>query len=300
MKYEMTWDDFYFYCSQLSGIIPVYHKYKVLYPIPKNGLFIATELSSKLNIPISHDFNNILISYKKEEVLIIDDLIDSGKTLSQFEEYDKAVLFVKNNNENKVNFFIEKTDEWIQFPFEKENDIEDSIIRQLEYIGENPNREGLIDTPKRIVKSWNELYAGYKMNPNDIMTTFEDGSCDEMVLLKQVNFFSMCEHHLQPFFGQCNLAYVPDKKVIGLSKLARMVEIFARRLQIQEKMTSQIADCLMEYLQPKGCMVLVEAKHLCMISRGIKSHDAEMTTSAIRGVFKEQEVRNEFLNLIKR
>jgi len=297
-KYEIDYPEFKRLCRILAFQISK-DKYKYLYPIPKNGLFVAQEMNKYLELEIENDLNKV-IDFPKDEVLIIDDVIDSGKTLGMFRDYDKAVLFLKNKNIDKVDYYVETIDRWIQFPFEKENDIEDNIIRQLEYIGEDPNREGLKETPRRIIKSWNELYAGYKMDPKEIMTTFEEGACNEMVVLKSINFYSNCEHHLQPFFGQCFLGYIPDKRVIGLSKLARLVEIFARRLQIQEKMTAQIADCLMEYLQPKGVMVLVEAKHLCMISRGIKSQDAEMTTSAIRGVFEKTEVRNEFLNLIRR
>lgn len=169
----------------------------------------------------------------------------------------------------------------------------------LKYIGEDSEREGLLETPDRIIRSWKELYSGYIMNPEDIMTVFEDGACNEMVVLKKINFYSTCEHHMLPFYGKISIGYVPNKKVIGLSKLARLVEIYARRMQIQEKMTSQIADCLMQYLQPKGAMVICEAQHLCMVARGIKSQDAEMTTSAIRGIFDQIEVRNEFLSLIK-
>lgn len=286
----ISWSMFYGLCEQLSKKINR-EKYSNLYPVMKNGLPVAERLSGYIDLPISYQL--------KKNSLVVDDLIDSGKTLDQFPDNDKAVLFVKNDNENKINYFVKVLNEWITFPWEKEEDIYNSIIRMIEYIGEDPTREGLIDTPKRIVNSWKELYSGYRTDPNDTMKMFQEGVCDEMIILKNINFFSVCEHHLLPFFGKCFIGYVPDKKVIGLSKLARLVEVFARRMQIQERMTTQIANCLMNYGNPKGVMVLVEAKHLCMISRGIKSQDAEMTTSAIRGIFEEQAVRQEFLNLIR-
>lgn len=183
--------------------------------------------------------------------------------------------------------------------FSEEN-IEQNLKDCLSFIGEDVTREGLIETPKRIVKSWKELYAGYHQDPEDILkTTFVEGSCKEMVVLKQIDFFSTCEHHFLPFFGSVDIGYIPDEKVVGLSKLARLVDIFSRRMQIQEKMTSQIADTLMEVLKPKGCIVKVQAQHLCMLARGVKKANATMVTSAIRGVFEKQEVRQEFAELIK-
>lgn len=179
--------------------------------------------------------------------------------------------------------------------------MQEHIVELLKYIGEDPEREGLIDTPKRILKSYDELYAGYKQNPKEILgTVFEDGACDEMVILKDIEFYSMCEHHQLPFFGKISIGYIPNGKVVGVSKLARLVEVFARRMQIQERLTSQIADTLNEVLEPKGVMVICEAQHLCMVSRGVKKQNSKMITSAIRGVFKEkQEARNEFLQLIR-
>ncbi len=178
--------------------------------------------------------------------------------------------------------------------------IESKLKDMIEFIGDDPNREGLKETPKRIVNSWKELFSGYQKNPEDIFKVFEEGACDEMVILKNIDFFSTCEHHWICFSGQISVGYIPDGKVIGVSKLARLVEIYSRRLQIQERMTSQIADTLMEYLQPKGVMVMCKAKHFCMMARGVKKQNTEMITSAVRGSFKNQkETREEFLNLIK-
>lgn len=176
-------------------------------------------------------------------------------------------------------------------------------IRELiKAMGDDPNREGLKGTPERVVRSWDELYSGYYEDPAEILsTTFIDGSCDEMVILKDIEFYSTCEHHLLPFFGKVSIGYVPDQKVVGISKLARLVEVFSRRLQIQERMTTQIADAIMEHVEAKGAMVIVEAQHFCMTSRGVKKEQSLMVTSAIRGVFTEKktEARSEFLKLIK-
>lgn len=169
----------------------------------------------------------------------------------------------------------------------------------LRYIGEDPDREGLRKTPERMVLSWLRLFQGYSMKAEDVMTTFVDGACQEMVILKNIEFYSTCEHHFIPFFGKVHIGYIPKQRVIGVSKLARLVEIYARRLQIQERMCAQIADALMKHLEPKGCMVIAEAQHLCMLARGVEKQNCIMTTSAVRGEFKKVTVRSEFLNLIK-
>lgn len=177
----------------------------------------------------------------------------------------------------------------------------DLIREVLIAIGEDPDREGLRDTPKRVVKSWSELYAGYNQKPADILSTvFEDGACDEVVILKNISFASMCEHHMIPFIGVAHIAYLPAGKVVGLSKLARLTECFARRLQIQEKMTTQIADSIQEFLSPKGIAVIIEAHHQCMSTRGVKKQTTTMVTSAMRGIFREnQAARSEVLSLLK-
>lgn len=175
--------------------------------------------------------------------------------------------------------------------------IENSIRDILAHIGDDPAREGLIDTPKRIIKSWDKLFGGYDKNPKDIARVFEDGACNEMVVLKNIEFYSTCEHHFLPFFGKMHAAYIPNGKVIGVSKLARIVEIFARRLQIQERLVSQIADSIQEILEPKGVMIVCEAQHFCMTSRGVEKQNSIMVTSAIRGVFQENDTRQEALRL---
>lgn len=174
------------------------------------------------------------------------------------------------------------------------------IAAMIHMIGDDPNREGVLDTPKRVVKSWKEIFGGYKMDPKAVLgTTFESSGYNQMVICQDIEMYSTCEHHMIPFFGKVHIGYVPGDRVVGLSKLARLVEVFSRRLQIQEKMTQQIADAMEDVLKPKGVMVVVKAKHLCMCGRGVQKQHSQMVTSAIKGVFEEPGVREEFLALIK-
>lgn len=165
---------------------------------------------------------------------------------------------------------------------------------------ESFEREGLQGTPGRVDRAYNELFGGYKLKVEDILkTTFQEGACDEMVILKNITGYSTCEHHILPFSYVAHVGYIPSGKVVGISKLARLTEMFAQRLQIQEKMTTQIADAIVEHLEPKGAMVVIEGQHLCMKARGVKQSEAVMVTSAVRGIFKEDvKSRNEFLALI--
>jgi GTP cyclohydrolase I len=169
-------------------------------------------------------------------------------------------------------------------------------------IGEDPTRDGLIDTPKRMEKSMAFLTRGYQMDVNAVLhDALFDVQYDEMVIVKDIEFFSMCEHHLLPFFGKAHVAYVPNGRVIGLSKIPRLVDVFARRLQVQERLTTQIADAISEAINPQGVAVILEAQHLCMMMRGVEKQHSATVTSAMLGVFKTQlQTRNEFLALVRR
>ena len=181
-----------------------------------------------------------------------------------------------------------------------EQEVQEHLKSVLEYIGEDITREGLLETPKRMQRAYEEIFSGYKTDPRDLIKTFTQGTCREMVILKNCEFYSTCEHHFFPFFGHISIGYIPNDKVIGVSKLARLVDCFSKRMQIQERMTAQIADFLEKELGAKGVYVICEGVHFCMTSRGIKKQDASMVTSAIRGVFKETaQARNEFLALVK-
>lgn len=181
-----------------------------------------------------------------------------------------------------------------------EKQIEDKLKDILKAIGEDPDRDGLKDTPKRVKNSWRELYGGYSQDPKKMLKVFECDSYTGMVLLKNIELYSMCEHHMLPFVGKCHIAYIPDKKVIGISKLARIMEIFARRLQIQERLTDQIADAISELLAPKGVAVQIEAEHFCMRMRGVNKQNSTMITTTLRGLFmNDSSTRSEFLSAIK-
>ncbi|MGC9363728.1 MAG: GTP cyclohydrolase I FolE [Fidelibacterota bacterium] len=184
----------------------------------------------------------------------------------------------------------------------KGNDMNtEELIRQLlRNIGENPDRDALKKTPQRVAKFWEYVTRGYKV---DIDALLKESVCDDdysqLILVKDIDYYSLCEHHLVPFFGKAHVAYIPDGKMIGLSKIPRIVDAFACRLQIQERLTNQIADSIQKVLQPKGVAVVVEARHLCMQMRGIEKANSMVTTSAMVGIFREQErTRKEFLDLI--
>ena len=170
----------------------------------------------------------------------------------------------------------------------------------LTEIGEDPERQGLLRTPVRVAKAWEFLTQGYRVDLEEITNgAIFDEQYDEMVLVKRIRFFSMCEHHLLPFYGYCNVAYIPNGRVIGLSKIPRVVDMFARRLQLQERLTKQIAETLQEILKPRGVAVVIEAYHLCMMMRGVEKQDSMTTTSEMLGGFKSNpRTRQEFLNLI--
>lgn len=180
--------------------------------------------------------------------------------------------------------------------------VEDTILQLLKAIGEDPEREGLKNTPNRVSRMYVELLCGYSADPNQIINgALFDINYDEMVLVRDIEFYSLCEHHLIPFVGRAHIAYIPDGKVIGLSKIPRIVDMYAQRLQVQERMTRQIADFLQETLRPQGVAVVVEAMHLCSMMRGVKKHDARMTTSAMHGAFRANlATRQEFLDNISR
>jgi GTP cyclohydrolase I len=179
--------------------------------------------------------------------------------------------------------------------------IEKLIAELLKELGEDARREGLERTPERVAKALRFLTSGYQRDLGDVLNNalFVE-EYDEMVLVKDIDFFSLCEHHLLPFFGKCHIAYLPGKKIVGLSKLPRLVEMFSRRLQVQERLTTQIAQTLQEALQPRGVAVVIEAVHLCMVMRGVEKQNSKAVTSAMLGAFRDRpETRAEFMELIK-
>lgn len=176
----------------------------------------------------------------------------------------------------------------------------EGVHSMLEYIGENPDREGLLKTPMRVAKSIQFLTSGYQQDPAEILRSamFRE-DYQQMVIVKDIDFYSLCEHHMLPFFGKVHVAYIPNKHIVGLSKIPRVVEAFARRLQVQERLTTQIRECIQETLHPMGVMVVIEARHLCVQMRGVESQNAITTTSDFCGAFNEIRTRQEFLSLIR-
>lgn len=257
----------------------------LMYGVPRGGAIVAAVSGRCADTPEQADF-------------IVDDIIDSGRTRAKWATSHPGKPFYALVD--KMNF--DKDIGWVKFPFEKEaaSDAEDSVVRLLQFIGEDPEREGLKDTPRRVVKAWKEMTVGYAQDPAKILaTTFEGHGYDEIVAVPAINFVSMCEHHCLSFTGHAHVGYLPDKRVVGLSKLARLVDCFSRRLQIQEKMTRQISDAIQEHLKPRGVAVIVEARHSCMSCRGVMKQDAAMVTSAMLGVFANNPAaKAEFIELV--
>lgn len=174
-----------------------------------------------------------------------------------------------------------------------------AVVKILESIGEDITREGLVNTPTRVVSSWKELFSGYSKRPEEILSSFESDGYNQIVLLTDIELYSTCEHHLLPFIGRAHVAYIPNGRVIGISKLARLVEIYSRRLQIQERIGEQVTDALMTLMNPLGVACVIQAQHLCMMARGVNKQHSMMTTSSLRGVFMDDPVaRAELLSLI--
>ncbi|ACS99487.1 MULTISPECIES: GTP cyclohydrolase I FolE [unclassified Paenibacillus] len=177
--------------------------------------------------------------------------------------------------------------------------IEHHIKEILKLVGEDVEREGLLETPARVTRMYEEIFAGYEVDPREVLGVTFDERHEELVIVKDIVYYSQCEHHMAPFFGKAHIGYIPSGKIAGLSKLARLVEAVSRRLQVQERITTQIADIMQEVLKPQGVMVVVEGEHLCMCARGVKKPGSKTVTSAVRGVFSDSALRSEFLSLLK-
>ena len=188
----------------------------------------------------------------------------------------------------------------IEFDAEKTKRLAENYREALAVLGENPEREGLLKTPERVAKAMQFFMQGYEQDPEKILSSavFTE-NYRQMVIVKDIDFYSLCEHHLLPFFGKAHIAYIPNKKITGLSKIARVVEVYARRLQVQERLTTQIKECIQKTLNPLGVMVIIEAQHLCMQMRGVQKQHSITTTSDFTGVFEQAKTREDFMNLIK-
>ena len=293
---NLSWADVYHKAEKIANAIASYReKVKTieLYGVPRGGIFAAQAVSTML---FRRGVSNRLVGSMPAD-FIIDDIYDTGKTADAYEEKWEAIPFLTLVNKDEPPKSV-----WYSFPWERmtnDNAPVENIRRLLEYIGEDPTREGLKDTPDRVIKSFETLYKGYSDKPENHMKIFKDGSCNEMVLLKNIEFYSTCEHHMLPFFGKAHIAYIPDKELIGVSKLARILEVFTRRLQIQERICQQVTDALQQHLAPMGVACILEAQHFCMTARGIQKQNSIMTTSSLLGEFKTNATaRMELLNRI--
>lgn len=269
------------------------------YPVPNGGIPAALSIQNAFHKRPSP--SRMLITEDPAEAdVILDDIVDSGATKKKF----KGKRFFALIDKLAPRIITAAADtHWYVFPWERairQDGPEDNIIRILQYIGEDPTREGLKDTPKRVIKSYNELFGGYKQDPSELLTVFEDGACDEQVILKGIEFVSHCEHHMLPFYGTAHVAYIPDKRVIGVSKLVRLLEVYSNRLQIQERLCQQVTDSLDVHLTPKGSACIIEAKHMCMMCRGVRKQGSVMITSSLTGIYKsDPAARMELMSLIK-
>lgn len=277
-KSYVSWEVVY---DRLKTILENTPKDKTFFGVPRGGQIVS-------------GMTGRAVDKIEDADIIIDDLIDSGATELKYKKYDKPFVALIDKR-------IELQNQWLVFPWEvKEKDtdetVEDNITRLLQYFGEDVTREGLRETPKRYVKFFKEFLNPPKWN----CTSFEGEGYDEMIIQKNIPFHSLCEHHIAPFFGEGHIAYIPNKKIVGLSKLARTLETYSRRLQNQERITTQVAEFLYNELDPKGVAVSLTAKHMCMEMRGVKKHNTYTTTTKLIGAFKiDQSARQEFLNSIK-
>lgn len=264
-----------------------------VYGVPTGGVPLALMVAQRMNLPIADEWK------MGNATLVVDDLVDTGATMSKFDGSGYLdAAFRKPYSPKKYAPHARTINDWLWFPWEHdEGDPHDAVVRLLQFIGENPMRDGLRDTPKRVCKAWKEMTQGYDVDVATLLGVSFDVAYDEMVVVRDIPFASVCEHHMLPFTGHVTVAYIPNDRVVGLSKLARLVDVFAQRLQVQERMTKQIADAMQEHLQPIGCAVVVRATHSCMCNRGVKKQ-AEMITSSLLGALRDNaDARAEFLVL---
>lgn len=282
-----------------------------IYGVPRGGTPISIAVAARTGAAC--------VDNPDEAHFILDDIYDSGATAKRYAHLAPHAKFAVAFDKREPAWH----GQWIVLPWEDNGESDtsghDAVVRLLQYIGEDPDREGLRQTPDRVLKAWREWCSGYSQDPNDILKTFGDGAenCRELVVMRDIPVYSTCEHHMAPFFGTATIGYIPNGKIIGLSKLVRLTNVFARRLQVQERMTNQIADALYDHLggdgnevhiaggrafiphsKPRGVGVIIECRHMCMESRGVHAPNTPTTTSALRGaLFDDPRARSEFLAL---
>lgn len=270
-------------------------QFRYIYGVPRGGITPAAIIATHLDIPLTN-------SPHPDSTLVIDELIDNGTTLQKYQDegYITDALYMKSHSPKHLAPNAQLLDGWLIFPWEVGNEIgpETAVQRILEWIGEDPTRDGLLDTPKRVTKAYREMTEGYREDPAKILGVTFDVDYDQMVTLKDIPFVSLCEHHMLPFEGTASVAYIPKGRVVGLSKLARVVDTFAKRLQVQERLTQEIANAINTHVEAQGVGVIIKSRHTCMCYRGIKKNGV-MVTSVTLGLMRtDLAARTEFLSLV--
>lgn len=313
---NLSWDDISTIAKNLA--MEVYknwqHPVMFIYGIPRGGIFAAQAVYAQMLAINAHvachgtlpeskrKFKPIEVFMvhkitNSSKVLIVDDIIDSGKTMGEYKQEFNTDLFVALVDKRETG-----EQPWVTFPWEAQQSnesIEHNITRIIQYIGDDPKRDGLLETPSRVVRSYSEMFSGYKQDVGEIFKVFDGDKYDEMVILKDIEFYSTCEHHLLPFVGTAHIAYIPaNGRIVGLSKLARVLEVYARRLQVQERLCMQVVDAIDKHLKPEGAACIITARHMCMSCRGVNKQHSAMVTSALLGAFRRAEVRAELFSLI--
>lgn len=288
----------YIEAVRLAGELHLDPKTDTIYGIPRGGVPVAMMLSGMSGCRFTLDI--------AEANVIVDDIIDSGTTMHAARIIKRAERDDRKLTARFGALFDKRhaqwAGQWLVMPWEGGSfgSGEDIITRLLQYIGEDPKRVGLKDTPKRVLAAWKEWADGYAQDPKVILKTFTENGADEMVVVRDIPFVSKCEHHLSDIVGTAHVGYIPARgKIVGLSKLPRLVNCFAHRLQVQERMTHQIATALMVHTDALGAGVLVRATHHCMSTRGVRVHGSSTVTSVMLGVFKQPETRAEFFSLCR-
>lgn len=271
--------------------------YDYLFPIPRGGYYPAIKLSELLSIPVTSVYD------KKEKTLVVDDIVETGSTLSEYGNADKAVVFAESYSVDKVQYYGEVKTEWLMLPDEVGCGIEDHIRRILEFIGEQPERDGLIGTPDRIIRMWHEIFRGYDKSMAPRITTFPNEDKVSDIVVDSGEYYSMCEHHMMPFFGKYCFAYIPNEngRIIGLSKIGRVVDYCSAKLQLQERLAKEIVTTIEKELSkdgnpPLGMAIMMRGKHLCKTMRGARKNGL-MSSMYCTGVFQNGEKRKEFMQI---
>jgi len=289
---NISWDDIWQEAEKVAERLDG-TSFKSIHGVLQGGTVPAVLLANYLGVNVTND-------PVVGETLIIDDLVDSGKTLQEFKDKGFYVdaFYRKPKSPKDLAPEAKELEGWLSFPWEKDDGSpQDAVRRLLQFIGENPDRDGLIKTPHRVTKALKEMTEGYFEDPSLILGVTFDVPYDQMIVLRDVPFVSMCEHHMLPFEGTASVAYIPKGRVVGLSKLARVVDTFAKRLQVQERLTQEIASAIDTHVEAAGVGVIIKSRHTCMCYRGIKKNGT-MVTSVTLGLMRtDLAARTEFLQL---